>query len=234
MSNQPPTLFPTPADERLPRIHRLLLDHYGCPKPREPWDPLTQFIYSLLSSRTKTETSHLVLRHLQQRFPTWEDLRDAPVAEIEKTIADATFPETKALCLKTALQQITVRYGSLTLDFLAKYRTDKIRQWLEQFDGVGPKTSAAVVNFSTLRRRALCIDSHHLRVTQRLKLTPRADAAITEERLMRLVPPDWDAVMLDQHHALIKLHGQTLCTFNDPQCGRCPLRTLCPAGQTKN
>jgi len=91
--------------------------------------------------------------------------------------------------------------------------------------------SAAVVNFSTLRRRALCVDANHLRVTQRLALTPRADAEITETRLMRLVPEDWDAAMLDEHHSLVKLHAQTLCTFAEPKCGACPLLVECPAGK---
>ena len=227
------TLFQPPPDPRLPEIHKILLAHYGPPKHREPWDPLTQFIYSTLSSRTKTEASHDALRVLRQRFGTWDNVRDAPVDEIERTIAMVTFPESKAPWLKTALMQITARYGELTLDFLAKYRTDKIRTWLEQFEGVGPQTSAAVVNFSTLRRRALCIDAHHLRVTQRLGLTPRADAATTEERLMRLAPPEWTAEMLDEHHSLIKLHGQTLCTFAEPKCPTCPLLARCPYG-TRN
>jgi endonuclease-3 len=228
------TLFPRSAaehDDRLPRIHKLLLDYYGKPKAREPWDPLKQFIYSLLSSRTKTETTHQVLRHLWERFGSWDDLRDASLTEIEEAIRDVTFPEQKAVQLKDSLQQVTARVGTLTLDFLAKYRTEKIRAWLEQFPGVGPKTSAAVVNFSVLRRRALCIDSHHLRVTQRLGLTRRADAATTEERLMRMVPESWDAEMLDEHHSLIKKHGQELCTFADPKCSRCPLLQMCPYGQ---
>ena len=225
------SLFPKPSDDRLPRIHQLLLEFYGKPKPREPWDPLTQFIYSLLSSRTKTEVTHQVLRHLRERFGTWENLRDAPLSEIEDAIRDVTFPEQKAVQLKASLQQITVRYGTLTLDFLANYRTEKIRAWLEQFPGVGAKTSAAVVNFSVLRRRALCIDSHHLRVTQRLGLTRRADAAVTEERLMRMVPESWDPEMLDEHHSLIKVHGQKTCTFSEPKCSGCPLLAICPHGQ---
>jgi endonuclease-3 len=157
-------------------------------------------------------------------------MRDAPLAEVERALAGITFAEEKAQRIQTALKAITARVGTLTLDFLAKYRTDKIRDWLEQFEGVGNQVSAAVVNFSTLRRRALCVDAHHLRVTQRLALTARADAATTEERLMRLVPADWSAEMLDEHHALIKIHGQTLCTFADPQCGRCPLLPRCPFG----
>lgn len=230
---QPEALFPHPPDPRLPELHQLLLAHYGPPPPREPWDPLTQFIYSMLSSRTKTPESHQVMRDLRTRFGTWENLRDAAVEQIEQAIIMVTFPEVKAPRLKFALMQITARYGSLTLDFLAKYRTEKIREWLEGFEGVGPQISAAVVNFSTLRRRALCVDANHLRVVQRLALTPRADGGITEERLMRLIPESWDAAMLDTHHSLVKLHAQTLCTFADPRCPQCPLLGMCPTGRKR-
>lgn len=228
-------LTPEQAD-KLPHIHRLLLGRYGQPPAREPWDPLTQLIYSLLSARTKTPAAHQVMRDLERAFPgagrgNWEPVRDAIVPELERAIAIVTFPELKAPRLKALLEQITARTGALSLDFLARYRTDKIRSWLEQFEGVGPQISAAVVNFSTLRRRALSIDANHLRVIQRLCVVPRADAATTEERLMRLVPETWDAAMLDDHHQLIKLHAQTLCTFDNPKCPDCPLLNLCPTGQ---
>ena len=228
-------LTPEQAD-KLPHIHRLLLKHYGQTPARTPWDPLTQFIYSLLSSRTKTPESHQVMRDLERAFPgagpgAWEPVRDASVADIERAIAAVTFPEQKALRLKAALEQITARTGALSLDFLHRYRTDKIRTWLEQFEGVGPQVSAAIVNFSTLRRRALSIDANHLRVIQRLCVVPRADAATTEERLMRLVPETWDAAMLDEHHSLVKLHAQTLCTFESPRCADCPLLSICPTGR---
>jgi endonuclease-3 len=219
------------SDPRLVEIHRRLLEYYGQPAERDVWDPLKQFIYSLLSSRTKTEVTHEVVRHLWTRFGSWEKLRDAPLAEIEEAIRPITFPERKAVQLKQALEQITARRGTLSLDFLKDYRTDKIRSWLERFDGVGTKTSGAVVNFSSLRRRALCVDSHHLRVTQRLGLVPKsADARETERRLMEMVPESWSPVMLDEHHTLIKTHGQRLCTFSSPRCRGCPLLDLCPAG----
>jgi endonuclease-3 len=223
-----PSLF---VDTRLEEIHRRLLEYYGRPPEREVWDPLKQFIYSLLSSRTKTEVSHEVLRNLEDRFESWEKLRDAPIPEIEDAIRAATFPEPKAINLKKALEQITERCGSLSLDFLKAYRTDKVRLWLERFDGVGVKTSAAVVNFSTLRRRAMCVDSHHLRVTQRLGFVGKsADARETEDRLMEMAPAEWLPEMLDEHHSLIKIHGQQLCTKNHPTCKSCPLLDLCPTG----
>ena len=48
---------------------------------------------------------------------------------------------------------------------------------------------------------------------------------------MRLAPETWDAAMLDEHHSLVQLHGQTLCTFADPKCEECPLLSLCPTGK---
>lgn len=228
-------LTPEQAD-KLPHIHRLLLKQYGQPPARTPWDPLTQFIYSLLSSRTKTPQAQQVMRDLARAFPgagpgSWEPVRDAALGEIERAIAAVTFPEQKAPRLKAALEQITARTGALSLDFLHRYRTNKIRAWLEQFESVGPQVSAAIVNFSTLRRRALSVDASHLRVIQRLCVVPRADAATTEERLMRLMPETWDAAMLDEHHALVTLHAQTLCTFEKPRCNECPLLSICPTGQ---
>ena len=228
-------LTPEQAD-KLPHIHRLLLKQYGEPAERVMWDPLTQLIYSLLSSRTKTPQAHQVMRELERAFPGagpghWEPVAHAETGAIERAIEVVTFPEVKAPRLKALLLQIEARTGALSLEFLAKYRTEKIRTWLEQFEGVGPQISAAVVNFSTLRRRALSIDANHLRVVQRLCLVPRADTAVTEQRLMRLVPETWDAAMLDQHHSLVKLHGQMTCTFSDPACARCPLLEMCPTGQ---
>jgi endonuclease-3 len=221
-------LFP---DSRLPEIHRRLLLFYGRPPERELWDPLKQFVYSLLSSRTKTEVSQAVVRHLEERFGDWEKVRDAAVSEIEDAIRAVTFPEKKAIHLKQALRQITQRCGTLSLDFLHSYRTEKIRAWLEGFEGVGVKTSAAVVNFSTLRRRAMCVDSHHLRVTQRLGFVSRnADARETEQRIMEMAPADWPPAMLDEHHTLIKMHGQQICTFSEPRCSACPLLDVCPTG----
>jgi endonuclease-3 len=220
------------VDTRLEEIHRRLLAYYGKPPERDAWDPLKQFIYSLLSSRTKTEVTYEVVQHLQMRFGSWESLRDAPVSEIEDAIRPITFPEQKAVHLKRALEQITERCGTLSLDFLKSYRTEKIRAWLERFNGVGSKTSAAVVNFSTLRRRALCVDSHHLRVTERLGFVAKgADARETENRLMEMAPAEWSPLILDEHHTLIKTLGQRVCTVHHPRCSACPLLDICPMGQ---
>ncbi len=235
----------TAETDRLALVHDLLLEAYGQPAPREVWDPLTQLIYSLCSARTKTPESHANLRALRERYDgwpagpnswdavCWDRLRDAPVAEIEETIALATFADRKAPQLKATLEQITARTGALSLQFLAGYRTEKIRSWLEQFPGIGSQVSAAVVNFSSLRRRVLSVDGHHQRVSTRLGFAPsKSTAKQVETILMTIAPAAWDAVRMDDDHQLVKTLGQRRCTPQHPQCSRCPLQRLCPSGST--
>lgn len=235
----------TVETERLALVHDLLLEAYGQPEPREVWDPLTQLIYSLCSARTKTPESHANLRALRERYDgwpsgpnswdpvRWDRLRDAPVAEIEDTIALATFADRKAPQLKATLEQITARTGALSLQFLAGYQTEKVRSWLEQFPGIGTQVSAAVVNFSSLRRRVVSVDGHHQRVSIRLGFAPaKSSARQVETALMAIAPAAWDAIVLDDHHQLVKILGQRRCTPQQPQCNRCPLRRLCPSGST--
>jgi len=208
---------------------------YGPPPKRECWPPLRQLIYSMLSSRTKTEVSHEVLYALERRFATWEQLRDAPVQDVLEVIAPVTFAEKKAPALQTALRRITRQnHGKLNLDFLHGHSEQRIRRWLESFEGVGTKTSASVVNFSTIRGRALAIDSHHHRIAQRLHLVSKStNADETEKRLLEMAPAAWSPAMLDDHHSLVKLHGQRRCTKTDfeKNCATCPLLKMCPTGE---
>lgn len=225
-------------DDRLEKLHQALLDAYGPPPERECWDPLKQLIYSMLSSRTKTETSHEVLRALERRFPQWEQLRDAQVEEVARIIAPVTFPEKKAPALQRALHRITRQNnGKLSLDFLHGHSVERIRRWLETFDGVGAKTSASVVNFSTIRGRAIAVDSHHHRIALRLRLVPAGTSATeTEQKLLALAPDHWSPAMLDDHHSLVKLHGQRRCISVDweKNCAHCPLLDMCPTGRQIN
>ncbi len=235
----------TPRDDlRLDHLHTRLIAAYGLPEPREVWDPLTQLIYSLCSSRTKTAESHALLRALRERYGGWPPnpemswspvdwtrLRDAPIAEIEETIALATFADRKAPQLKSTLEGIAQRTGVLSLEFLGAYRTDKIRAWLEQFPGIGSQVSAAIVNFSSLRRPVISVDGHHQRVSQRLGLAARnTTPRQVEHTLMRIAPASWTAVTMDDHHRLVKVLGQQSCIPHQPLCRRCPVQPACPTG----
>jgi endonuclease-3 len=229
-------MSPDPAHalkEKALAIHRRLCAVYGCPIPYfHAYDPLSELVSSLLSHRTRNAESGRAYRALRERYPDWAAVRDAPAEEVEETIRGVTWPEQKAPRIQAVLRAITERHGALSLDFLADMPVAEARAWLESISGIGPKTSAAVLSFSTLRGAALPVDSHHHRVAQRTGLVDLSvDVGPSHAALAALLPPDWSAQAVYDHHEVMMLHGQQCCTFRNPACGRCPILDLCPTGQ---
>jgi endonuclease III len=91
-----------------------------------------------------------------------------------------------------------------------------------------------VLSFSRLRRRALPVDSHHHRVAARLGPIPaRLAVGPAHAVLEALLPPEWDAQQVYDHHQVFMRHGQRCCFFRGPACGRCVLFDLCAEGQAR-
>jgi endonuclease III len=214
-------------------IHRRLCAVYGCPIAYfHSYDPLSELVSSLLSHRTRNADSGRAYKALRARYPDWAAVRDAPTPEIEAVIAGVTWPEQKAPRIQAVLRAIGERHGSLSLDFLDAMPVPEARAWLESIPGIGPKTSAAVLSFSTLRKAALPVDSHHHRVAQRTGLISAAtDVGPSHAALAALLPPNWDAQAVYDHHEVMMLHGQQCCFFKNPACRRCAILDLCPTGQ---
>jgi len=214
-------------------VHRRLCAVYGCPIPYfHALDPVSELVSSLLSHRTRNADSGRAFKALRARFATWEEVRDAPVAEVEATIEGVTWPELKAPRIQVVLQAVTDRRGALDLDFLGDLPVAEARAWLQSIPGIGPKTSAAVLSFSVLRKAALPVDSHHHRVAQRTGLIPASvDVGPAHAILAAQLPPDWDAQAVYDNHEVLMLHGQRCCFHRNPACGRCVLLDLCPTGQ---
>jgi endonuclease-3 len=214
-------------------IHQRLCASYGCPIPYfHAFDPLSELMSSLLSHRTRNADSGRAFKALRARYADWGALMDAPREEVEETIQGVTWPEQKAPRLQAVLRAIQERHGGLTLDFLTEMPVEEARAWLESIPGIGPKTSAAVLSFSNLRKAALPVDSHHHRVAQRTGLIPQSmNVGPSHAALAALLPADWDAQQIYDHHEVMMLHGQRCCFFNNPACGRCTILGLCPTGQ---
>ena len=227
------------ADAELQRkalaIHERLCREYGCPIAYfDDLDPLSELVASFLNHRTKNGDAKRAFDALRARYPTWQEVRDAPADEIEAAIRGVRWPDMKAARLKTILHAITRARGGLDLDHLAAMPEAEARAWLEALPGVGPKTSAAVLSFSTLRRRALPVDSHHHRVAQRVGLVPdNVDVGPSHGRLAALVPDGWDAQAVYDHHEVFMLHGQHVCHWRRPRCEACVILDLCPEGQRR-
>jgi endonuclease III len=215
-------------------VHRILCETYECPVPFfSDADPLSQLVSNLLSHRTKDKDSKRAFDALRETFETWEAVRDALTPKVQEAIRAATWPEQKAPRIQKVLQLITERIGNLSLEHLKDMSVSEARAWLESLPGVGPKTSAATLLFSSLRLPAMPVDSHHHRVAVRLDLVPkRLSLEKAHAWLEALLPEDWNAQQLYDHHEVLMMHGQRCCFDRAPACERCPVLALCNYGQT--
>lgn len=215
-------------------VHHRLCKEYGCPLHYfHDLDPLDELVSSMLSHRTLNKDSARAFHTLRERFASWEAVRDAPMQDVEQAITAATWPEQKAPRIQQVLREITERNnGNLSLDFLRDWPVEQARAWLEELNGVGPKTSAAVISFSALRGKALPVDSHHHRVAARLGLIPEGMPVGPAHRILEAqLPADWDSQQVYDNHQALMRHGKKVCTWRAPQCGRCVVLDLCPYGQ---
>ena len=221
--------FPFAHDDFLPTIRARLLAILGPQRNEEPLDPLSQLVKASISTKTHDQISDRAFDRLRKRYPSWERLaRDAP-STIEAVIRPVRYADSKAVTLPAALRMIVARNGRLDLAFLADWEDEAAMQWLDGLPGVGPKVAATVLNFSTLHRRVLPVDTHLLRLGERLGLLPARSTYETGfDVFMRRVPDDWDADTLFELHWLLKYLSQMVCTKKPPDCSRCPLRDLCP------
>jgi endonuclease III len=229
----------TPTEKAL-EVHHRLCQHYGCPlRYFHTIDPMSELVSSLLSHRTLNRDSGQAFRNLRERFPDWAAVRDAPVADVQDAVSPCTWPEQKAPRLQAVLHEVSQREeatstGTLSLEFLRDWPVAKARAWLETLPGVGPKTSAAVLSFSTLRGRALPVDSHHHRVAARLGLIPEKLAVGPSHRVLEAqLPDDWDAQQVYDNHQVLMRHGKDICLWRSPRCSACMLLDLCPYGQAR-
>lgn len=217
-------------------VHQRLSDVYGREiKYFHDLDPLSELVSALLSHRTRNSQSGLAFRNLKSRFETWEAVRDAPVNEVEEAISPCTWPEQKAPRIQQVLRILTERLnGQLNLDFLADMPVADARRWLEVMPGVGPKTSAAVISFSSLRGKALPVDSHHFRVAVRLGIIEeKLGEGKAHQVLEDLLPANFSAQEVYDHHQVMMRHGQKVCFFQRPDCLHCILLDLCPTGKKR-
>ena len=96
------------------------------------------------------------------------------------------------------------------------------RAELEALPGVGRKTANVVLN-TAFGEPAIAVDTHIFRVANRTGLAPGKNVRMVEDKLLRLVPPEFAR---NAHHWLI-LHGRYVCKARKPDCLHCPIHDLC-------
>jgi len=209
------------------QIYSILMESYGVPSWGAATEPLDELVNTILSQNTNDRNRDRAYQALRSRYPSWEEVRDAPEGDVIDAIRPAGLAPKKGPRIQAILRQITEEKGNLDLGFLREIPPEEARAWLLNFNGVGPKTAAIVMQFS-LARDAFPVDTHIYRVTGRLALRP---AAMTREAahgwLEKVFAP---SVYGPAHLNLIRL-GRETCHPRKPDCANCPLQQLCTYNQ---
>lgn len=226
------------------RIHELLLSEYG-DHPWHPRDPVATLVSTILSQNTNDVNRDRAFERLRERFPTWDEVRDAPLEELVEAVRPAGLAPTKAPRIQEALRRITEERGErgerregrgergggggkgergkIGLGFLDEMGLGEAREWLLSIPGVGPKTAAIVLLFA-LGKPAFPVDTHVHRVTRRLGLIPdRTTREKAHQLLEQLAPPE----IYYSFHLNLIAHGRAVCHARNPECARCILQNEC-------
>lgn len=215
------------------RWHRLLQPMLCAATPLPRRTPVGALVKSMISGRTKDAVSLAAYERLVAAFPTPGRIASAGTGEVAALIGEVTFAEDKAGYVVEALRRIASERRSFDLSFLGAMPLAQALAWLERLPGVARKVAASTLNASTLDRPVLIVDSHVLRVLQRLGFVrPSAEAWMASEAVTAAMPEWRGADFLDFHVELKRL-GQQLCHHDTPACGRCPLARDCPSRLTR-
>ena len=223
-----------PRTEILRRLHAGMIAAFGriARPPDKRRSTEWVLVHGVIGAQTKTAASNASTDGLLAEHGSWEAVAQVSLEELEARLQRQTFPSVAAKRLKDCLQAIIAERGAVDLRHLGNLPLEDVMAWLEQLPGVARKNSAGVMNASTFNRKAMVIDGHHRRIMQRMGIVPaKADTAKTYDTLMPIVPPEWSAEDMDEHHLLLKKLGQTHCRPRAPDCANCLARQDCETGK---
>lgn len=209
-----------PRRERVRAIRDRLRELYGRKRNSPHGDPVAELVRTILSQNTNDTNRDVAYERLRARFPTWEEVRDAPLAGVMEAIRPGGLADTKAPRIQEALRRIG---DPPDLDWLARAPREQALAHLTALPGVGRKTAACVLIFS-FDVPEIPVDTHVHRVGGRLGLFPeRASFERAHDELLAVVDP---ADAYELHINLIE-HGRAICRPR-PRCPECGLRRMCP------
>ena len=209
-------------DPLAPQRIAAILDALRKAYPNVVW-PLTHrnafelVIATALSAQTTDATVNMVTPELFRLFPNPRALAEAPLAEIEQLIHTTGFYRAKAKNIQGAAKMLVERFHSKVPETIEE---------LTQLPGVARKTANVVLGSWFGIPSGVVVDTHVLRISQRLELTEATEPVKVEQDLMKILPQDrW----IQFSHEVIH-HGRQICIARKPRCADCTLESLCDSG----
>jgi endonuclease-3 len=221
------------------RIRERLREVYGIPLMRPHGDPIAELVLTVLSQSTNDRNRDVAYLRLRERFASWEQVRDAAVAEVEEAIRPGGISKVKSVRIQAILRAISdqpgppgvtpaaraAQTGELSLDWLSDAPLEQARDYLVALPGVGRKTAACVLLFA-YGLHDVPVDTHVSRVGMRLRLLqPGAPFEHLHDQMLALTPPGQE---LELHVNLLR-HGRRTCHARSPVCSECALARMCPS-----
>lgn len=174
---------------------------------------LQLLIATILSAQCTDQRVNLVTPALFQRYRTAGDYAQADPVELEGLIKSTGFFKSKARNIIGCCRALVERHDGTVPDTMES---------LVALPGVGRKTANVVLG-NYFGKPAVIVDTHVIRVSQRLGLSADKDPGRIEEDLQRLMPPDeWTA-----GSQRLLLHGRYVCLARAPKCRDCGIHALC-------
>jgi endonuclease-3 len=209
------------TDNRIVKVLEILTETYGT----NPWNwhtrqtPFQVLIGTVLSQRTRDEKTDQAARALFSQYPSPETLASAPEEDIASLITPANYYNTKASRIKEISKIILEKHAGNTPDTISE---------LTRLPGVGRKTAACVMVYG-FRKKALPVDTHVHRISNRIGLIKTQTPEESEKELWNVVPEDY----IMHYNELMVKHGQNICRPIRPLCQECPIVQLCEFGLAK-
>jgi len=182
-------------------------------------NPFQLLIATILSAQTTDRSVNLVTPELFRRYPTAEDLAAADPAEVEKLIKPTGFFRAKTKRIIAAGRKLVELFGGVVPNDMED---------LIKIPGIGRKTANVILG-AGFGVPGFAVDTHVIRLTNRLGLVRTRDPVKIEFQVCSMVPKEeWTGLSLR-----LILHGRRVCDARRPRCEECVLNDFCPSSLTR-
>jgi endonuclease III len=177
-------------------------------------NPLELLIALILAAQARDDLVNKVTAELFKTNRTAADYASTPLPRLQRQIGKINFYRNKSKSIHNCCKQLVERFGGNVPDDL---------QDLVSLPGVGRKTANIVLG-NAFGKQTIGVDTHVMRLSQRLGLTTQSDPDKIEADLMAIVPEQQRVRFCH----LMQYHGRRVCVANKPRCPECTVRDLCP------
>jgi len=170
-------------------------------------------IATILSVRTKDETTLQVIEDLWQTYSNPKDLSEAPIEKLEEIVYSTGFYSQKAKRIKETARIIHEKYDDKVPDEMKK---------LLELPGVGRKVANCVLSIS-FSKDVVAVDTHVHRISNRTGWVDTKSPKQTEMALQKVFPKKlWGEI----NYTLVSF-GKNICRPTNPKCDECPVGAPC-------